>query len=398
MVRIARGALVGLLFGLVVGMWPADASPTGVSVTSPAQNAVIAGSYDADGTGSGFSVNVRGTARTGCSSFSKITFKVTGPNSYSYSPSSWTFAYGGSSYSGGPSTPWNTENLRNGVYTTTIYATDQGTLCNSQTGSAYTTAKLANPPATPQWDGSPTAASDGSANVTLSFKKNPEYDVIEYHIFREGPDGTKLAIVSATNPGDSGCTFSQGSYTCVDPASNFPANYDGTYTYAVNAWRSRPAYGSGEEEKLCSTNNSPCVVSRAGDAREVTLTAPTPTPSPSSSPSPGGGTPTLGTHSPTPGGGNTPGNKKGTSVLSFGSSTSRSYNEFYSGTYSENLPYQPKTLIVGGQGSRTPSTKTYEAASLSDGPPNYRTIMLPVAGGLLAFLSAAHVRRLLIHF
>jgi hypothetical protein len=35
---------------------------------------------------------------------------------------------------------------------------------------------------------------------------------------------------------------------------------------------------------------------------------------------------------------------------------------------------------------------------VSESPPHYRTVMLPVAGGLLGLISAAHVRRLLVRF
>ena len=80
-------------------------------------------------------------------------------------------------------------------------------------------------------------------------------------------------------------------------------------------------------------------------------------------------------------------------VLSFGSS-----GGFYSGTYSETLPYTPRTMILGG-GSATssPQADGYQGEVVSETAPDFRTIMLPVAGGLLAFLSAAHVRRLLLH-
>jgi hypothetical protein len=403
--RITKGALVGLLFVLAAGVWPAHAAVSNVKVTNPTQNEVLSGAYSNDGTASGFGVPLRGSASTGCSGFSSISFKVTGPNSYSK-----TFNVGshsGQNYSGGPSTPWDTQDLRNGLYTVRIDVTDTGgVLCNSQSGSAYVTAKLANPPQAPVWNGSPSAASDGSAHVTLSWKQNGEPDIVEYAIFRDGPDGTKKAVVSATTPGSSGCSLSNGSYTCVDPASNFPSSYDGTYSYAIVALRSRPDYNSGETVKNCDTTDKPCVASDGSDVRQVSLTAPTPSPSPTDSPSPGSG------GSPTPGHGggggvsttggsssSSSGKKGGTSVLSFGTSRGgSSYNDFYSGTYSENLPYQPKTLIVGGGGKATPGGEQVQAAAVNNTPPNYRTVMLPVAGGLLAFLSAAHVRRLLLHF
>jgi len=394
--RITRGALVGLLFALTAGIWPAYAAPSNMKVTSPANNSVLAGSYAADGSTSGFQINLRGTASTPCSSFSSITFKVTGPNGYSKS-----FPYGsysGKTFSGGPSTPWDTQDLPNGLYSVYIYATDTGTLCNSQTGSAYASIKLANPPRAPVWNGSPTAASDGSANVTLSWNKNIEPDVVEYHILRTNPDQTtSKAVVPASGQG---CSVSSGSITCTD--TSFGSSYTGTYTYAIAALRSRPAYNTGETVKNCDTTNNPCVASGLNDSRDVSLTAPTPTPSPTDSPSPGGsGSPTPGgSGSPTPGGtgAGKGSSSKGTSVLSFGTSrSSSSYNQFYTGTYSESLPYQPKTLIVGG-GTATPEGQQVEAGSVTNTPPNFRPIMLPVAGGLLAFLSAAHVRRLLIHF
>jgi hypothetical protein len=80
-------------------------------------------------------------------------------------------------------------------------------------------------------------------------------------------------------------------------------------------------------------------------------------------------------------------------VLSFGGS-----NEFYTGTYSETLPYTPRSFILGGaNATSSPQAEGYEGEVFSETAPDYRTIMLPVAGGLLAFLSAAHVRRLLLH-
>ena len=407
--RIAKSTLIASLFVLAAGVWPAGAHVSNVKVTSPTQNQVLAGSYASDGTASGFKHSLRGSASSDCASFSSISFKVTGPNSYSKTISYGS--YSGKSFSGGPSTQWDTQALPNGVYTVSMYATDTGgVLCSSDTGSAYNTAKLANPPVAPVWNGSPTAASDGSANVTLSWNANPEPDIVEYGLFRQGPDGIKHSVVSASSPGSSGCTLSGGAYTCVDPASDFPTPYDGTYSYVVVALRSRPSFNSGETVKDCDTNNQPCVASDQNDARSVTLTSPTPTPSPTDSPSPGGGTTGGGTTGGgTTGGGNTTtttsgsgsssGGKKPSSVLSFGTARGPSaYNEFYTGTYSEQLPYQPKTFIVGGGQKQTGGGQQVASGSIGGAAPNYRTIMLPVAGGLLAVLSAAHVRRLLLHF
>lgn len=400
--RIIRGALVGFLFTLTVGVWPAGANVSGVAVTKPTQSQIMAGSYDSSGNPTGFVRTISGKATTSCNSgFQSVTFKVTGPSSYS---KSFGISPPGNDGTYNFNVNWDTSDLRNGVYTVRLDVSEppDGVLTScGQAGSGYVTAKLANPPAAPVWEGSPTAASDGSANVTLSWKKGAELDLVEYHIFRAGPDGTKEAIVSASNPGASGCTLSSNTYTCTDPAANFPASYDGNYSYVIKAMRSRPDYNSSEDPKpTCDTGSKdPCVVSAGSDVRQVTLTAPAPSPTPT--PTDPGSTPTPGS-SPTVGVrglSGTGSSRGGTNVLSFGGSSGgggSSFNDFYSGTYDENLPYQPKTVIVG-DGTSTPSSQV-EAAALNDSPPNYRTIMLPVAGGLLAFLSAAHVRRLLVHF
>jgi len=396
--RFIRGALVGFLFALTVGVWPAGASVSNVRVTSPTSNQVLAGTYATDGTPSGFGVNLRGTANASCGSgFSSIYFTIAGPkyptktfNVGSTSTNSW---------SGGPSTPWDTQPLLNGAYHVVIQVSENdGFLCTGQSTSAYVDAKLANPAQAPVWSGSPTPASNGSARVTLQWKKNTEPDVIEYHIYRSGPDGNKEAVVNAASP--TGCSLSSNTYTCTD--ANFPSSYDGNYSYAIRAWRLRPAYNSTENPKTTCSTSDPCVVSQSNDVRQVTLTAPTPSPTPSPSGSPTGGPSTT----PTPGSGPTlgfgpplgPVSGGGPNVLSFGGGGGGSgVNPFYSGTYSETLPYTPKSVIVGN-GTSPSDGKQADTGGVSGSPPNYRTIMLPVAGGLLAFLSAAHVRRLLVHF
>jgi hypothetical protein len=395
--RIIRGALVGFLFTLTVGVWPAGANVSGVSVTNPSPSGeVMAGSYSADGTPSGFNVSIRGVATTDCSSgWASGSFTVTGPSGYS---KVFTLNPASSSGTWSPASTWATEDLKNGVYTVNFQVREvQKSLnlgnCAGQSGQDDKTAKLANPPKKPEWQGSPSAASDGSAHVTIQWKKNGEPDIVAYQIVRSGPDGTRTAVVAPD-----GCPLSSDVYTCEDV--QFSENYSGAYTYKILAQRYAPS-GTGEE---CSPGSSDrCVTSAASETRSVTLTKPTPTPSPSPTDSPSGDP----TTNPSPGGSPTvgvrglPGTGKGgsgTSVLSFGGSSGggSSFNDFYSGTYDKNLPYQPKTLIVG-DGTSTPGSQV-EAAAVSDLAPNYRTIMLPVAGGLLAFLSAAHVRRLLVHF
>ncbi len=389
--RFVRGMLLGLLMVFAAGVWPAAAQvdSANTKVTAPAAGAALKGFYDSDGTPKAFSYTLSGKAASNCSNgFKEIKFSVTNAQGYSktFTPISTS---NGSSWAGNAPAVWNTQDLNNGVYSVRLTVTDNSCLLHgSSTYPTKNDVKLANAPVAPEWSGAPAAAGDGSAVVSLTWKKNPEADVINYQITRNGPDGSVTAIAPASVCGTS---------TCQAQDRSFPGDYSGTYAYQIVTYRSAPA-GTGE---ACSPGSSAdCVKSNGSDIKSVTLTKPTPSPSPTDSPT--GGSPT-----PKPGGGSGSGSGGGSSsssntsrptrVLSFGGGGS-SYNDFYTGTYNEQLPYAPKTLVIGNGKTTTPSDSRNEAAALSEDPPNYRTIMLPVAGGLLAFLSAAHVRRLLIHF
>ena len=400
--RIARTAAVifAAAVAVFVGVVPAtaDINTSSVKVTDPTQSEVLAGSYDSDGTPSGFKVTLKGQATTTCSSgWQTIKFTITGPSGSQFfnvtAPSTET-------WSGSAPTQWDTQPLENGTYTVRLDVVEKDTIalsCKGQAASHYVTAKVANPAEAPEWSSAPVAASDGSANVTLRWKKGAEDDILEYHILRSGPDGLKIAPVSAGSPGGQGCSVASNVYTCQD--TSFSAAYTGDYNYGIVALRERPAYNSSEEEKIeCQISSKPCVVSKGSQIHAVSLVAPTPTPTPTDQPStPPPGTTPPGTPSSTPNasGGTSGGGSAGGAprVLSFGSS-----GGFYSGTYSETLPYSPRTMILGG-GSATssPQADGYQGEVVSETAPDFRTIMLPVAGGLLAFLSAAHVRRLLLH-
>jgi hypothetical protein len=392
--RFARGALLGLLFVLAVGVWPAHANVSGVSISNPSSGEVMAGSYSSTGSPSGFTVALRGFATTNCSDgWASASFTVEGPSGYR---KVFTLTPAQSSGTWSPGANWATQALNNGNYTVNFDVTEvKKSLnlnnCAGQTGHDENQAKLANPPETPVLES--VSSSSDPPRATIKWKKNPEDDIVSYHIIRTGPDGTKTAVVGATGCG--------GVFSCDD--TSFPADYSGTYSYKIVAYRAAPD-GTGED---CGSGR--CVKSNASDTKSVTLTKPTPTPSPSptdsptgspsSTPNPGGGGQNQ------VGGGSTTGpttRPGGSGVLSFGNGGGggggAGFNEFYSGTFDTNLPYEPKTLVIGGGRTTAPNGRQVEAASLSDEPPNYRTIMLPVAGGLLAFLSAAHVRRLLIHF
>ena len=397
--RIARTAAVIFAAALAVflGVVPAtaDINTSSVKVTDPTQSEVLAGSFDADGNPNGFKMTFKGQATTSCSSgWQTIKFTVTGPSGSQFfnvaAPSTGT-------WSGSAPTQWDTQPLENGTYTVRLDVVEKDTIalsCKGQAASHYVTAKVANPAEKPEWSSAPVAASDGSASVTLRWKKGAEDDILEYHILRSGPDGLKIAPVSASAPGGQGCSLASSVYTCTDTA--FPEAYTGDYNYGIVALRERPAYNSSEEEKIeCETASKPCVVSKGSQIYGVSLVAPTPTPMPTDEPgTPAPGTPGAGKPSSKPStSGSSNSGSGGTRVLSFGNS-----GGFYSGTYSETLPYTPRTMILGGgKATSSPQAEGYQGEVVSETAPDFRTIMLPVAGGLLAFLSAAHVRRLLLH-
>lgn len=401
--RIARTAAV--LFAAAVAVFgsvvpaSADINTASVKVTNPTQNEVIHGSWDNDGTPTGFKVTIKGQASTNCGAgFQTIRFTVSGPSFnqvFNVTPPST------GTWSGSAPSAWDTMPLKNGLYTVRLDVVEKDTLslsCNGQAASHYVTAKVANPSRPPAWASDPVAAADGSANVTIRWQKVDAVDALEYHIVRTGPDGTKVAAVSASSPGGQGCSGSNGVYTCVD--KSFPKDYTGTYTYGIVALRERPAYNSSEDDKFeCDTVSKPCVRSAGSQTHSVSLVAPTPTPTPTPSgqpsPSPSGSPSGSPSSRPNGGGTGTGTGRGGTRVLSFGSGSS---SDFYSGTYSETLPYTPRTLILGGgNATSSPQAQGYQGDVVSETAPDFRTIMLPVAGGLLAFLSAAHVRRLMLH-
>jgi hypothetical protein len=382
--------LLGLLMIFAIGIWPAHADVSAVSVTAPTQT--IAGFYDEDGTAKAFSVTPSGTARTTCGyGWASIDFRITGPGDYDETFAVSNEPGGAGTWTGSASSAWNTRGLLNGEYTVRLNVKEQqktNTLldnrddnCPGQQSSASRKVNVAGAPETPAWDGSPAPATGGAAPVTLKWKKNPEADIIAYEITRSGPG----PVLPPEPVPPSVCNAS----TCQVQDSSYTGDYGGTYTYKIVAVRSAPA-GTGE---ACGSER--CVKSKSSDTKSVTLTTPpTPSPSPSQSQSPSN-SPTA-----TPGGGSNRGStsntNRGTRVLSFGGGGGS--NQFYEGTFDQNLPYQPKTLVLGGGQTTAPNGRQTEAAAFRDEPPNYRTIMLPVAGGLLAFLSAAHVRRLLLHF
>lgn len=372
------------MFVLAAGVWPASAEIITVKVNSPANGSVISGTYTASGTpNNNFAVpNITGTAKTDCAGWASIRFAITGPAGYNQNfnlgakPKDWT---------GGTGSPWDTRLLPNGDYVVRLDATEDCTVGTDRSTSAQSAVKVANPAPPVVWESDPTATGD-EAPVRISFRKVTIVDVKEYRIVRTGPDGTRTAIVPPN-----GCPLSGNVYTCVD--DDFDGEYTGTYEYAIFAVRSAP---TGTGQPCSATSSARCVSSASSEVKPVSLTAPPPPPTPTPSPSPTGDpstdpSPTAG---PTGGKTNTPAPPR---VLSFGGGSGSS-SEFYTGTYSTTLPYEATKSLLVPSGSRpagSPQASGYDGEVTSQTAPNFRTVMLPVAGGLLAFLSAAHVRRLL---
>lgn len=355
-------------------------------VNNPANGAVISGTYTSSGTpNSNFGVGVTGTARTDCNGWQSVSFAISGPSGYSQN---YNLGAKPKDWSGGTGTPWDTRLLLNGSYVVRLDATEDCTVGTDRSTSAQSSVKVANPAPPVVWDSDPTANGD-EAPVRISFRKITVVDVKEYRIVRTGPGGeSRTATVSPT-----GCPLSNNVYTCID--DDFDGDYTGTYQYGIYAVRSAP---SGTGQPCASGSSSMCVVSASSAVKSVSLTAPPPPPTPTPSPSPTDDPSTSPSPTTGPTGGKTT-TPAPTRVLTFGgSSGGGSSSEFYTGTYSTTLPYEAtKSLLIpsGTRPAGSPQASGYDGEVTSQTAPNFRTVMLPVAGGLLAFLSAAHVRRLL---
>jgi len=303
----------------------------------------------------------------------------------------------------------------NGTYTLQVDAQETPNLVgSSQQSSKASTFHVNNTPGTPSWVQAPTATTyNGSPAIAFSWSypayPNQEPDTREFLIERSGPTGDGVAAVSAANP-TGPCSVSGSTFSCTDVV--FPAQgYGGTYTYTIVADRYTTASSVQTSCALDPNGNrypdgathDRCIDGQPTSSQSATLTEPSPTPTDSGSPSPSGTPTTIGVS----GGGGTPhGNTGGTRVGGVTKQQANlpgdnNYADFYTGTYSEQLPYQDRTLILPfGSKPGTPGNKsTIETVKGSGGPIALslkdRAVLLPLAGGLLLFLGAAHVRRLL---
>ncbi|MBI4730284.1 MAG: hypothetical protein HY775_12440 [Acidobacteria bacterium] len=274
----------------------------------------------------------------------------------------------------------------NGSYTLRVTATES-TTGNRQT--ATFPVRLANAPAIPEWAGDPSVSGveDGAPVVTISWDRNPEPDVVEYRYTRTDPEGQPCErgcefAVSADDPEGQGCSVSGDVYTCQDDYFS-EKDYSGEYSYSLVAYRSSP-----NGSQCAVPSGASCVGSEPNEVRAATLEEPPPPPPPSSpsrkpSPAPSHRTPT----------------RKPTRVLGshfaggvYGRGGSSTY---LPGTYRSTLPYDRpprfEPSVTGDKGSGA------QLAAADDGTPgDPRALILPVAAGMLLFLAAAHMARVLL--
>jgi hypothetical protein len=281
----------------------------------------------------------------------------------------------------------------NGTYTFKVTARESVT-GNEQTDTFAI--KLANLPVAPAWASDPSAGGEPSHPVVrIQWRQNPEPDIDHYVVARQDPGGAiHTTSVSASNPGQQGCSKSDGVYTCND-GSFAATKFGGTYRYALASYRSDGSGGS--------------IKSSSSEVRSTNITEPPPPPPPSPSPQPTGGG----------GGGSSEGGSSGGGAVPF--STPKAYNfsrpsptprpsgatgapathsdssEFFTGTYSKTLPYgaQDGFVPVPGVTSGARPNQTLIAGTPGDDSRDPQSMLAPVAGGLLALLGAAHILRVL---
>lgn len=298
----------------------------------------------------------------------------------------------------------------NGAYELRARARDAGVGGSLGSPSEPFTVLVSNRASSPSWAAEPRDVGPSKKPaIELLWTGSPEPDMVQYDIERSGPDGQVTYNISATSPGSQGCTRSSSNvFRCYD--TNFPSSgYGGTYSYRVVGFRSTPSNGID-----CRYGGS-CIASQPSAPESASVNEPSPSPSPSN----GGSPSTDPSTSPSTGGGSSSpsssprGNRNnnrsgGSQVLSGRTDT----NDFFSGTYDEQLPYQERggfgTLLPGddtGPGGGLPGDSSSgfdegEDDYLADGPAftddeASRRLLVSIAAGLLMVLIAMHIVRLL---
>lgn len=267
-----------------------------------------------------------------------------------------------------------------------------GDSAGDTTNSSSFAIALGNKPAPPEWVGIPQVYGNGTENprVRLQWYGQPDEDVAEYLVIREGPGGETQFHVNAAKPGGQGCDGSAATtYTCIDDA--FPQDgYEGSYSYVVYAYRKTQAT-EGPAIYPCEFSTGNCIESQGSGSDEVELRNP-PRPTP---------TPDEVTPTPTKTRRDRERDRdRGSNVM--GSRTSGSNFCFTCGTYEEVLPLQGRGLLPGG----LTGEGRYYGGTTTNGQPIARGyVPIPrstkgfqaLSGGMLMLLVAAHMARALRH-
>jgi hypothetical protein len=403
---ILRGTVLGFLLWAVLPVVGAQASPS-VSVTSCGPGNC------SDFRGDNLDVEFQANAPTG-SYLKHVEWSLTGPgaNVVERDPSSGEWASNAPGDTYGNSWTYTPAQLRyNGTYTFTVEAYDSE--LSGASRSTSITIKVNRAPSTPGWASGPSAGKDnGQPYVDLSWRyTGTEPDMREYWIERSGPDGTVIAAISAVDPGKQGCSASgtngNKTFACRDTVFNA----SGSYSYKIWSLRKAGATtgvtcrldASGTPFPQGTTNPTACIRSAEATSVQGASVEMPPPPSPDGSGGTGGGGGkktgtstsggTTGFRPPPPGQHLIPGQAS--------ASPNTDYRDFYTGEYSTHLPYQDRTLLLpGGKlqvgGNRETQTEEEVTSSTPLGVPlKDRALLLPLAAGLLLFLGAAHVKRLL---
>lgn len=305
----------------------------------------------------------------------------------------WTTSRFPSRPSGCASSSLYGQQASNGVYTFRLTATENTT---GDRQPASFPVKVVNSPAIPVWAQEPQASGEeeGRPVITFSWHRNPEPDVVEYRYFRSDPYGSACAsecqfAVSADDPEGQGCTLENDVYSCTDDyfASD---DYTGEYSYSLVALRSSPA-----GTRCALPPQSTCVASERSEVRAATLEEPPPPPPPSPSTEPSASEPSPRVE-PTK-------TRRAEPPSHFaGGVYGRQNNSVYiPGTFETTLPYGRRPVLVPRLLPGTPGRPGTPASELAapeiDTPAaDPRQLIVPVAAGLLLFLAAAHMARVLL--
>lgn len=397
--RVAGIGCVMILAALVA--FPAAAAPSGTTVTvSAGGQEVPSGGIASAGA---LTIAVHGTSDSPIGGLNSVKLEAKQGSAWQcikqWSPSdthdfsaSYTWDNDGSyrwpaqGCSGKTSSPFG-DITSNSTLSFQVTVHDSG---NDATQKASTSVKLNNAPSRPDWSADPDVEIyDDGPVVTLVWDQNPEPDVVEYRVFRTDPAGGACAETCELDPPVNADSNDCAGASCTYADDSLPSTgYSGTYRYRVLAFRSSPS----TQTKCEIPAGGNCIGSApSGEAAAEVEEPPSPTPSPSETPGPSpSATPRkrpTGRHT-----GNGSGRSDGGTHVR-GVQVSRDYSGVFTGPYKTKLPYSGDTIVIPDQGARDPDTTTLAAPVGST--QESRGILVPIAFGLLLFLGAAHIGRLL---